>query len=197
MFSVLRKMKLFRSGRGCPPSPTLARPLTVRGIIIIIIIILQDYGYTSNSNNIAKLRDHQVVCQPLGQRCCYHDFIESLWTNPDSTFRMIVSLSIQIVFCSSNLILSHKSSFSNIFSSSFNISLRPPLKVLITSGTTLNLNPNLLSYFECKLPVIGSLFQSLLFYIVLLRAYHITCPYSFRLLLFKHQIWPSRCCRFS
>ena len=57
-------MKLFRSGRGCPPSPTLARPLTVRGIIIIIIIIiiLQDYGYTSNSNNIAKLRDHQVVC---------------------------------------------------------------------------------------------------------------------------------------
>ena len=54
-------MKLFRSGRECPPSPTLARPLTVRGIIIIIII-LQDYGYTSNSNNIAKLRDHQVVC---------------------------------------------------------------------------------------------------------------------------------------
>ena len=56
-------MKLFRPGRGCPPSPTLARPLTVRGIIIIIIIIiLQDYSYTSNSNNIAKLRDHQVVC---------------------------------------------------------------------------------------------------------------------------------------
>ena len=115
----------------------------------------------------------------------------------DSTFRMIVSLSIKIVFCISVTILSHKSSFSNTFSSSFNITLIPPPKALITSGSTLTLNPGLLtlSYFECKLPVIGSLFQSLLFYIVFLQTCHITYPYGFRLLLFKHQIWPSRCCR--
>ena len=39
-------------------------------------------------------------------------------------------------------------------------------------------------------------FQSLLFYLVLLRACHIIYPHSFHLLLFKVEIWPSRCCRF-
>ena len=27
-----------------------------------LLLLLQDYSYTSNSNHIAKLRDHQVVC---------------------------------------------------------------------------------------------------------------------------------------
>ena len=91
------------------------------------------------------MRDHQVVCYTLGQRCSCHEFIQSLWMSPDSTFQMIVSLSIKIVFYISATILSHKSPFSTIFSSSFNISLRPPPKALITSGKTLNLNPGFLS----------------------------------------------------
>ena len=106
----------------------------------------EDYRHTSISDHIAKLRHHQVVCYLLGQRCYYHDIIQSLWTSPDSTFRMIISLSIKIVFYISATIFSHKSSFSNIFFSFFSISLIPPPKTLITSSTTLTLNPDLLSF---------------------------------------------------
>ena len=45
------------------------------------------------------------------------------------------------------MILSRKSSFSNIFSSSFNISLIPPPEALITGGTTLTLNPYILGIY--------------------------------------------------
>ena len=84
---------------------------------------------------------------------------------------MIVSLSTKIVFCISALILSYNSSFSKIFSSSFNISLRPPPKTLVTSGTTLNLSPGLLSLISnASCLRLVYFFQSLLFYIVLLRA---------------------------
>ena len=59
---------------------------------------------------------------------------------------MIVSLSIKIVFDSSNRVNSHKSSFSNMFSSSLNISLRlPPKAEVITSDAIITLNPGVLS----------------------------------------------------
>ena len=54
--------------------------------IIYYYYYLQDYSYTSNSAYIAKLRDHQVVSYPLGKRCYYHEFIQSLWASPDSNF---------------------------------------------------------------------------------------------------------------
>ena len=80
--------------------------------IIIIIIVIQDYSYTYNSYHIAEQRDQQVVCQPLGQRCYYHELILSLQISPDSTFRMILSLSIKSVFFIFVTIFSDKSSFS-------------------------------------------------------------------------------------
>ena len=108
---------------------------------------------------------------------------------------MIASLPIEIVFCISVTILSQKSSFWTYFLVLLTF-LEDRHQRLITISTTLTLNLRLLSHFECKLSVIGSLFQLLLFYIILLQAFHIIYPYSFRLLLFNHQIWSCRCCYF-
>ena len=102
------------------------------------------YNYTSNSNHIANLRDHQEVCWFLEKCYYYHALIQSLWTSPDNTFPVIL-------FCVSATFFFHKSSFSNIFSSSFNIFLTPPPKALITSSTTFNFeSKSSLSYIKCK-----------------------------------------------
>ena len=78
-------------------------------IIIIIIIIKINYSYISNSNNMAWLRDHQEFCWPLSQLRFYHEFYSMpLRTSPDNTFRIIVSLSIKIVFCISAITCFHK-----------------------------------------------------------------------------------------
>ena len=70
------------------------------------------------------------------------------------------------------MILSRKSSFSNIFSSSFNISLIPPPEALITGGTTLTLNPYILGIYV-KFSVTCFCFLSLFFSIDILLQIHL------------------------
>ena len=107
---------------------------------------------------------------------------------------MIASLPIEIVFCISVTILSQKSSFWTYFLVLLTFLEDRHQRHLLLSAQLESTSS--LSHFECKLSVIGSLFQLLLFYIILLQAFHIIYPYSFRLLLFKHQIWSCRCCYF-
>ena len=121
----------------------------------------------------------------------------SLWLRPDNTFRIIVSLSIKIVYCISATTCLHKSFVSKIFSSSFIVCFLPPPSALITRGATLTLKPGLRSLSSNARCLYFFLFLNSFFDVIFLWARYIAYPDILLLLFFKYQLWSSRCCRLS
>ena len=106
----------------------------------------ENKGYRIRSGLLSTgLRFLCCFCHLLST--CYKNTIQSLLERkliyghfvlvPENTFRMVVLLSVKIVFCISPTIFIHKSFFSKIFSTSRIIPSMPPPSALIMSDTTM------------------------------------------------------------